>query len=702
MKPIALLAQLAPLSRKKRNPSDPMSAISSPQSRRVDAESGLLSSLWRSHTSIAIGAVVLISLWVTVAAISRSYLIGKLAFPSTHNDVNYLIDGIRSFLYVELNGFWAELYNLYHQGFMHGPLSGLQAALGFALFGFHDWAPYATNIVYLLVFFGVSVGLLRGTSDVAVVAILLAMAGMPLLVSSISEFAPEIPCGLFTALGVLLVTRIHALNFDVRSRCLAGICLGLGFLAKPSSLIFVPLVTCASLGIVVIRDVLIPGHFKCLGRAVYLFALQMALSLWLPLLYVIPFWDHYSNYFYLAMFDPTNVKAFGGSGTPWTQDPWYYLTGAAAEYMFGDFLWAYIGLIGLGVVAALWRGDWKFVARQFELSLMVVFMWIPPTASLAKNTLFGAPFGYLLAFMVVIALRSIYETMNRAAGATAVSLLSFFLLVSPTSRYALDHTPGFYWRHPNAHIVTQKWVDAMHRFTAVILGNSPIYHSGTVYIPNPGYYHVPVLWYAFLKTDPTLQWSFNSFWEDSDPKYHVDYIKKTKQDFVIVGAHGNGLTYSPSLIAGSEAAGDGILAALWKDPDYTPIDKFYGPGGGTITVFQRAVQYAGWHPMQGLQDGGSLKPWFSTARIVYIQSYAPTSVPASLMISATGAVGQSMEVIINGRQSGDMVFDSSNKASLNLSVNLVAGENDIVLKRSSDSTVAFDRLLVTRKIAPDS
>jgi hypothetical protein len=359
-------------------------------------------------------------------------------------------------------------------------------------------------------------------------------------------------------------------------------------------------------------------------------------------------------------------------------------------------------VIGLGVVAALWRRDKRFVARQCELSVMAIFMWIPPTASLAKSSLFGTPFGYLLAFMVVMALRSIYETLNRTTGTIVVSLLGFVLLVSPTSRYTLGNTPGFNWDDPNAHIVTQKWVDAMHRFTAVILGNSPVYQSGTVYIPNPGYYHVPVLWYAFLKVDPTLRWSFNSFWEDSDPKHHMDYINRTKQDFVIVGAHDNGLTYSPSLIAGSEAAGDAVLAALWKDPDYTAIDRFYGPQGGTITIFQRSVAYAGWHPMAGLQNGGSIKPWFSTSKIVYVQSYAPTSVPATLVISARGAVGQTVEVVINGRQSGQIVFGLSSQASFSEDFNLAAGENDIVLKRSSDSTVEFERLVVTRKITPDS
>lgn len=646
---------------------------------------------------ICVSAVLIISLWITVGSISRSYLIGKLASPMTHNDVNYLIVGIHRLLYIELNGFWAEFLRLY-RNVLHAPISDYQAALAFSLFGFHDWAPYATNIIYLFIFFGASVWLLRGTPDVIVIAVLLAMAGMPLLVSTISEFAPEIPCGLFSALGVLLTLRINALDRSFGPRALAGLCFGLGFLGKPSSFIYVPAIACATLGLAFLRDVIWPRAWKQFAKGVYLGILHLFLSLWLPAIYVIPWWDHFAGYFYLAMFDAANVKAFGGQGHFWQQDPLFYLTGPAGEYMFGNFLWAYVGTIALGIAAATTRNDHKYIARQIELLVMVLIMWLPPTASQAKNSMFGTPFGYLLAFMVVMALRSIHETLGRRLGATVVPLLSLFLLVSPTSRYTLPNTPGFYWNDTDAPIVEEKWIEAMKRFTTVILGNAPIYHSGSVYITDPGYYHIPVLDYAFLKKDPSLRWSFMSLWEDSDPKAHMDYIHQNKEEFVIAGQGGDGLSYPPPLIAGAAGSAATVLSALWKDPEYMPIDQYYGPGGRTITIFQRSTAYAGWRPVSGLQNTGTMKPWLSTGNVVYIQAYAPTPVSGKLKIDATGPVGERIDVIVNGDHVRRLAFGSDGKASLNQALNLIAGQNDIVLQRSDGAAVEFDRLLVIRNI----
>jgi len=656
--------------------------------------------LMQQHSYVAIVTVLVISLCITAAAISKSYLVGKLATPMTHNDVNYVIDGIRRLLYIELNGFWAELSRLYRD-LMHAPLSGYQAALGFYLFGFEDWAPYATNIIYLFIFFGVCVWLLRGTPDLIVIAVLLAVAGMPLMFSTVSEFAPETPCGLFTALGVLLTLRIHTLDWALRARLLAGLCFGLGFLGKPSSFVFVPLVASATLGVAFLRDVLWTRQFNGLVKGIYHGVLHLLLSLWLPALYVIPYWNHYSQYFHTAVFDPENVKAFGGGNMPLADSLLFYLTGTGGEYVFGNFLWAYVGTIALGLAAASMRRDRAYILRQLELMMMVVILWLPPTASAAKSGLFGTPFSFLIAFMVVIALRSIYESGRRLIGVITVTLLSFLLLVSPTSRYTLANTPGFFWDSPNAPIIREKWIEAMDRFTAVILGNAPNYHSGNVYITNPGYYHIPVLQYAFLKKDPSLQWTFWSYWTDPNPQHHIDFIHQSKQDFIIAGEHGNGLTYAPPLIPGSAASEDNVLAALWKDPEYMPIDQFYGPGGRTITIFQRRVAFGGWRPLNGLQNGGTTKPWIGTGTVIYLEAYAPTAVPAELIIDANGPSDQSIDIIINRQRSGQLAFDSSGKAFLTERFNLTPGQNDIVLQKSWDAPVRFDRLLVIRKMNQD-
>jgi hypothetical protein len=649
--------------------------------------------LMRADGYVAIVAVLLAAAWITGGALSKSHLIGRLADPMTHNDVNYAIDGIRRLVYVEINGFWAEIPHLYHQP-MHAPLSGYQAALAYYLFGFHDWAPYASDVVYLLIFLGACAALLRGCPNILVIAGLVAVAGMPLAYTTISEFAPEIPCGLFTALGVLLTLQIRMLDRAIGPRALAGLCFGLGLLGKPTSFAFVPLVVCATLGVTFARDVIFAGKLRDVGPAIFNGVLHLALSLWLPAMYLFPNFHEYRDYFFRALFDTETLKAFGEN-----RDVFYYLTGGGAEYMFGNLFWGYVAIIAIGAAAAARRGDRQFVARQIELSVLVVVMWLPPTVSAAKNTLFGAPFGYLVGFMVVMALRSIYETIRGITGVAAVSLLGLLLMVSVKAWTDLANTPGFDWKIPGAHITREKWLDEMERIRAVMLGNSPSYRGRTVYSTNSGYAWGPVLQYWFLKTDPTLDWSFTSNWPDSDPQHHLDYIHHSKSDFVIAGERDNGLTYGPSQVPGASASENAVLAALREDQDYMPIDQFYGPTGRTITVFQRRTAYGGWRPLAGLTNpGGTKQPWVSAGVMTHLQAYAADAAPAELAIDVSGMPGETIDIVANHDRIGQLVLDPGGKASLTQTFNLVSGQNDIVFRYSSDAPKVFKRLLVIRRI----
>jgi hypothetical protein len=648
--------------------------------------------LMERNVYVVIIAIALISLWITGGALSKSYLIGRLSNPMTHNDVNYLISGIRRLLYIEINGFWAEIPHLLHEH-LHAPLSTYQAALGFFLFGFHDWAPYASNIVYLWIVFAFSAVLLRGRPTAVIIAALVALAGMPLLYSSISEFAPEIPCGLFTALGVVLTLRISLFDRALGLRALAGLCFGLGLLAKPSSFAFMPLVLCATLGITFIRDVLLAGRLREFPESFANGLIQLGLSLWLPALYLIPNFRDYLDYFKLAMLDPANVRKFAGR-TDFT----YYFSGEAGQYMFGDFLWAYVATIAAGLAAASFRDDRQFIRRQVEIFLIVVFMWVLATVPESKNTLFGVPFAFLIVFMFVMAFGSIYETLGNVGGVAAVSLLGLLFFVSGTSFTILANTPGFDWYNPGAHVIREKWPEAMARFRAVMLGNSPDYHGRSVYPTNSAYYFGPVLWYFFLKKDPTLDWTFtDGLWGDTDPRDHIDFIHRMRADFVIAGERDNGLTYGPTLYAGASAAENAVLAALRDDPHYMTLDEFYGPTGRTITVFQRRDAFAGWRPLGGLMQQSARQPWFSSGSISHLGAYAPVAINAELDLTAHGPPGDTGNIIVNQDRVAQLIFDGSGKASLAQPISLRAGDNDIILRYSSDAQLTFERLLIVRK-----
>jgi hypothetical protein len=498
---------------------------------------------------------------------------------------------------------------------------------------------------------------------------------------------------------VVLALRISLFERALAPRALAGLCFGLGLLAKPSSFAFVPLVVCATLGVAFVRDVLLPKRLRAFLTVGKNGLLQIALSLWLPALYLVPNFYYYFHYFYLAMLDPATIKKFATNFSLWDNLDFYF-TGGAGQYMFGNFWWAYAATIALGMAAAWRRRDRRFIGRQVEIFVIVVFMWILATAPESKNALFGAPFGFLLVFMLMMAIGSIYETIGGVPGVLAVSLLGVLLFVSGTSFTPLSNTPGFEWYNRGAHVVGEKWPEAMERFRAVMLGNSPNYHNRSVYETNSGYYFGPVLWYFFLKKDPALDWTFyNPLWGDEDPRHHIDFIRQTHDDFVIAGEQDNGLTYGPSLYAGASAAENAVLAALRKDPDYTALDQFYGPTGRTITVFQRSVAFAGWRPLGGLTQSGDQQPWVSTGEITHLEAYSPAAMPAELRLAVHGAAGENIDIIVNQNRLGSLNLESGGKGSFTQPISLIAGDNDIIFKYSTAVPIHFDRLLVVRKIS---
>jgi hypothetical protein len=385
----------------------------------------------------------------------------------------------------------------------------------------------------------------------------------------------------------------------------------------------------------------------------------------------------------------------------------YYLSGLGGRFMFGGMLWLYAGLVVIGLAAAWWRSDRSFLGRQAEFLILAFLFWLLPTMAPVKYHNFDYPFGFFVAVLVALALRSIYLSLSPTLGATVTSSIGLVLLVSPIPPAGLSNTylpllTGMDWAEMTPVTATEREeaFRAMDRLKADLTGNATESHGVQVYFTNIGVYASNNLQYYLLKNDPSLDWVFNLRFHAS-AQYHIDYIHKTKQDFVIAGERDNGFTYLPF----SQPAENAVLAALWQDPEYIAIDRFYGPAGRTIAVFQRRDAFAGWRPMSsrfvlpasdmtnpgGAQDGLRV----SAGTLNYLQTYAARPVHAEMLIAGTGAVGQKIDVLVNQLNVGELVLKGDEvHASTRIGVELVAGLNDIVFKYSTDAPVTFDRLLV--------
>jgi hypothetical protein len=631
------------------------------------------------------------SLLLAAAALSRSYYDGRLASPITHNDVNYFLIGIRFVVMLRDQGFLSIVHTLLH-GTEHAPITSCQAMLAYLLFGINDWAPYASNLVYVLLFLGVAAYLVRHSPLAMLVSAMVIVISMPLTSNTLTEFAPELVCSLFTAIGAVLLLRLPLVGAPPGARFRAGFCFCLGFLGHPSAFAFTLIAVLGTVGLMFLREMIFIRKFG-IARILSESAINLALSTWFACLYIIPRFDVYWAYFDRTTLNPTTRVRWVDAGMSLRQHIGYYLFGHGGDFMFGNRLWVCSAIVGCGIAAAGIRHDGKSITRLVELFLVSALFWLVPTLSPVKNGFFAAAFGYAFIFLTVMALRSIFDSLPRNAGIGVVSSVALLLLVSDTSHVIIPNTP-------QSLIERDFSFAAISRLKADLFGNAADYHSTNVYMTNIGAYANNILEYYMLKVDPSLQWEFDAGYITADPKEQLSYIHSHQEGFVIAGHYNNGFTYSPW----AQPAEDPVLSAMAHDPDYMPIDRFYGPKGRTVTVFERRGNFAGWHPIAGFvgRAAGSNQAMISSGGIAYLQTYAASPVDAKLKVECSGVAGQSIDVLVNQRKVGELTFpDSDGIVSLDRSITLLAGSNDIVLRYPVNGHVTLRRLLIVPNIASE-
>lgn len=635
--------------------------------------------------------VVTAALLLAAAAMSRSFYDGRMASPVTHNDVNYFLIGIRHVVMLRQHGILAIVRDFLH-GVEHAPIASYQAMLAYLIFGINDLAPYASNLVYVLIFLGVAAYLMRDCPPVVLVAGMATVIAMPLTSSTLTEFAPELVCSLFTAIGALLMLRLPLVGASVGARFRAGICFCLGFLAHPSAFAFTLIAVLATVGLVFLREAIVirkSGTARLLSES----ALNFVLSTWLAALYMIPKFDTYWAYFFRTTLNPATRSRWVDVDMSLYQHITYYLFGLGGQFMFGNRLLGCAAIIGSGIAAASWRHDWQSTTRQVELLLIATLFWLIPTLSPVKVPFFAAAFGYSLIFLTVMALRSIFEILPIKIGMTVASAVALVLLVSDTSHPYVPNTP-------QTRIERDFDFDAINRLKADLFGNAPDSQSVKVYMTNVGAYANNILEYYMLKVDPSLRWSFDAGFVVADPQEQLGFIHSHQEDFVIAGHFNNGFTYFPW----AQPAEEPVLSAISSDPDYMPIDRFYGPNGRSVTVFQRRGNFAGWHPIAGFVSPTAepKNARVSTGGVAFLQSYAARPVSAQLQLKCAGTVGETVEVVVNQRKVARLTFAPNDEVlTLNQPIALLPGANDVVLQYPESGQITLLELLIVPDIASE-
>jgi hypothetical protein len=291
-----------------------------------------------------------------------------------------------------------------------------------------------------------------------------------------------------------------------------------------------------------------------------------------------------------------------------------------------------------------------------------------------------------------MALRSIFDTLPAKIGMGVVSSVALVLLISDTSHPFVPNTPQ---------TLVERDFDfgAINRLKEDLFGNATEPQSVKVYMTNVGAYANNILEYYMLKVDPSLRWNFDAGFFVADPGEQLDFIHSHQEDFVIAGHFNNGFTY----FSWAQPAEEPVLAAMSSDPEYMPIDRFYGPNGRTVTVFQRRGNFAGWHPIAGFVSSPAKpnSPRVTTGGVAYLQSYAARPIAAQLQLKCAGIPGETVEILVNQEKVASLTFPPNDEVvSLNRPIALLSGANDVVLQYPESGQIMLHQLLIVPDIAP--
>lgn len=625
--------------------------------------------------------ILMLAVAITSAAIWRSYFDGRLSQPITHNDVNYFMEGIQRYGSFVRDGALAEiLYFLRYPP--HAPMSTYQAAAAFGFLGLHDWAPYASNIIFVIITLGFAAFLLRHTAPIAGLLILVGISGIPLISTSVSEFAPEIPASLFLAMAVICILHSSWDRIFDRYKLAAVFFIFLSFIGKPTAFVFDIIAVVATVGLTLVTE-----FFTRRDRTVWLVktyrgAAFVIASMILPAFYIIPSIEHYWTYFYYNLFDEERRQIWT-SPLSLEVNLRFYLDGQAGQYMFGPFLWLYACIIILGLILSIYMNRNKDTLLIIQSILISIFIYLPPFLSPVKNTLFATGFGFLIVFILVLSLRTIASTLRPSIGLPVVGVISVCLLFGGGTIRAVPNLELRYGSAP---------MEAIDRFTRVIEGNADPRDYLTVYMPNIGTYAQNILQYYMLKRNPYLSGRFTSHWTTTDPEMHFSFISDETIQFVIVGEPGNGFTQ----LNLSWVVETPVMEFLRDSSEYMVLDSFYGPEGKPIVIFQRQTEFAGFRPVSGMTPVSAAGTRMNVGQTSYLTAYSSISTQGRLELQCTEAVGQTLSVSVNQMLVRTLDVDREG-CRLYIPIELREGVNDIVIDYSMNEAVLLSRLVVSRQ-----
>jgi hypothetical protein len=525
-------------------------------------------------------AAFLVTAFVAIFGLQRSFEIGRLSEAPSYDDVVYLYTA-QALLHAAQHQPW--LQTLWQLADQHAPVSTLLGVLGFLAVPNGLSGPYVANSLVLGGFLIGCVELLRPLPIAAAVGVIAAIGAIPVASLSITEFRPDFAWGFLNGLAVAALLRSRLFAFGRWMLVGIGALCGLALVSKPSASPVTAVVLSVAFGgsallHMVSRTVgAVRMRLKAIVRVATLIGLGAALVAG-PVYAVI--WRDVYTYIRLALVELHDQNAVPGG---FLFHLLYYSTGDAGRVTLGGAFWVLLAFWAAALGYGLLRARYSIPRLLCYLSVILVAYAIP-SQTVVKSLFLGSAFyGVLIASSVAAAgeLWCLAQPWPRSgtrvvvAGlicATGAALLivqnvlqtpTVLMVRSPEGRKDSLEASAYIWSVLRYHALAREQ------------GRQPRGHIETVMVLAPEPVTAGALSLYAATEDVPLR---------AAPLYYArsvdDLVARLPEfDFAVV-------TNSISDSLSGPRLGDAFLAVMDSRTDFRPIATYSRLTGGIVKVYE--------------------------------------------------------------------------------------------------------------------
>jgi hypothetical protein len=330
----------------------------------------------------------LVSVFVAAILIQWSMAHGRLALYPAYDDVVYMRSGL--LLYRDFSDSIHQFFHNLCYRPPHAPVTELLAAVCYAVFGLHDWAPYAGNALYMFIALRIMRQIMSQTPAIFRWLLVVIVLTLPFADELIFVFRPDLFYGVALGATLLYVVMQPVVAAGRRRWVHMGLIFGALLLIKTST--YPQTIAMVGLAVVLrsIRDLFGPDERQPFRRIVLAWATVVAIAVALASTHYFFAFHNINSYIAQTLFG-TNSELWKVH-TSLSETLSYYIFNTAMLWREERVIWPLFLILGIAAIALTSRSRrWEFGS----LLLVLLATYALPTWNQTKSAYLGVCFQVL-------------------------------------------------------------------------------------------------------------------------------------------------------------------------------------------------------------------------------------------------------------------------------------------------------------------